>query len=65
LAFPIKCVGAKEEGVGLPASMDMMEMNWDKIGFEGWFCLGKCWEMMVDESIIKRTTLKPSMKKKR
>lgn len=38
VAFPVRFVGAKEEGLRLPASM---EMNWDKIGFEGWFCLGK------------------------
>jgi hypothetical protein len=48
VAFPIRFIGAKEEGVRLPASMEMMKMNWDKTGFEGWFCLGKCWEMMVD-----------------
>lgn len=65
MAFPIRFVGAEEEGVRLPASLEMVGMNWDEIGFEGWLCLGKCWEMMVDVSIIKRTTLKLSMKRKR
>jgi hypothetical protein len=53
VAFLIRFVGAKEERLRLPASMEMMEMNWDKTGFEGWLCLGKCWEMMVYVSIIK------------
>jgi amidase len=39
VAFPIRFVGAKEEGVRLPA-MEMMEMNWDKIGLK----IGSVWE---------------------
>lgn len=65
VAFPIRFVVAKEERMRLPASMEMTGMISNKIGFEGWVCLGKCWEIMVDVSIIKRTTLKLWMKRKR